>query len=52
MGLSPPPQPSPFKGEGVVVMITFINTLSIGELDWVRWIPEFFEQLHKIDIFS
>jgi len=30
MGLSPPPQPFPFKGERVVVMIPFINTLSPG----------------------
>jgi len=30
MGLSPPHQPSPFKGEGVVVMIPFINPLSPG----------------------
>jgi len=30
MGLSPPPRPSPFKGEGVVVMIPFINPLSPG----------------------
>jgi len=30
MGLSPPPQPSPLKGEGVVLMIPFINPLSPG----------------------
>jgi len=30
MGLSPPPQPSPFTGEGVVVMIPFINPLCSG----------------------
>jgi len=37
MELSPPPQPSPYKGEGVVLMIPFINPLSTGVEGQGEW---------------